>query len=327
MESKVTIVIPNFNGKKYLKDCLRSLKKQTYEAPVIIVDNGSSDEGILLLEEDIEEHPERYPNITIKELSENTGFSNAVNVGIEISETEYVILLNNDTVSDEKMTENLLCAIERRKKVFSVSAKMLSMKNPDIIDDCGDLYCALGWAFSPGRDKNSSAYNKTASITSACGGAAIYRKAVFDEIGMFDTEHFCYLEDVDVGYRARIFGYKNLYEPSAVVYHAGSGTSGSRYNEFKEELTSANNIYLIYKNMPLFQMVINFPLLLAGIVIKQVYFIKKKLGLSYAKGLMKGLYKIAKNHDKKVPFKWDHFGEYILLEIELLINCIRRLAG
>ena len=79
-------------------------------------------------------------------------------------------------------------------------------------------------------------------------GAAIYRKSVFDRIGGFDVAHFCYLEDVDVGVRAKVFGYINILEPRAVVLHAGSATSGSRYNEFKQKLTAGNNIYLIYLN-------------------------------------------------------------------------------
>ena len=324
---KVTIVIPNYNGAKFLDACLRSLKKQTMAAPVIVVDNGSTDGGIELLRQSMKKHGDSYPEITIHELSENTGFANAVNVGIELSKTKYVLLLNNDTVANEKMTEKLVKAIDGNEKVFSVGAKMLQMKEPHNIDDSGDLYCALGWAFSPGRDKDAKAYGKRANVTSACAGAAIYRKSVFSEIGSFDEAHFCYLEDVDVGYRARIYGYKNIYEPSAYVYHAGSGTSGSRYNEFKEELTAANNLYFIYKNMPALQIIINLPLLLLGIIVKQIYFSRKGLGKSYFKGLLGGLKKISKGSDKKVPFEKKNLVNYLVLELELLVNCARRFVG
>ncbi len=327
LEEKVTIVIPNYNGRKYLKDCLRSLGKQTYKAPVIIVDNASTDGSVEYAREFMAKKPQNYPETEFCLLQENTGFSYAVNVGIRMSKTEYVILLNNDTVSDERMIENLVSSIERDSRIFSVGAKMLSLKNPEVIDDAGDYYCALGWAFSPGRDKSRTSYSKRCAVTSACAGAAIYRKRVFEEIGYFDEVHFCYLEDVDVGYRARIYGYKNIYEPKAIVYHAGSGTSGSRYNVFKEELTAANNLYLIYKNMPALQFVINLPLIIVGILIKQIYFARKHLGLSYAKGLVKGINKILDNKDKKVPFKTKNVGNYIIIEMELLLNCIRRLAG
>lgn len=327
MNDKVTIVIPNYNGARFLDACLRSLKKQTVKSKVIIVDNGSTDNGIEALRNELVKHKERYPEVSIFELQSNTGFANAVNVGIKLADTEYVLLLNNDTVSDERMTQNLVGAIEGKKKVFSVGAKMLQMKDPHNIDDSGDLYCALGWAFSPGRDKNKESYGKRAEVTSACAGAAIYRRELLLELGGFDEAHFCYLEDVDLGYRARIHGYKNIYEPSAIVYHAGSGTSGSRYNVFKEELTAGNNLYLIYKNMPAVQILINLPLILLGLIIKQIYFLKKGLGIAYIHGLIGGLKKIANNSDKKVKFEKKHLKNYCLLEIELLINCLRRLVG
>lgn len=125
-------------------------------------------------------------------------------------------------------------------------------------------------------------------IFSACAGAAIYRKELLEKIGLFDEAHFAYLEDVDVGYRANLYGYRNLFAPDAVVYHAGSAVSGSRHNPFKVELTARNNLYLIYKNMPPLQLLINLPFLLLGILIKGVYFGRKGMGKSYLSGLKKG---------------------------------------
>lgn len=98
------------------------------------------------------------------------------------------------------------------------------------------------------------------------------------KIGYFDENHFAYLEDIDIGYRARIFGYQNGYCPDAIVYHAGSGASGSRYNAFKVDLSSRNSIYLIYKNMPLLQLILNLPFLLLGFLVKTLFFIKRDLG-------------------------------------------------
>lgn len=318
--AEVTILIPNYNGIKYVKDCFESIKKQTIRSEVIIVDNGSTDKSLALIKEE-------YPEFELIELGKNTGFANAVNVGIKSAKTEFVFLLNNDTVLEKHATEHLLKTIKKDKKIFSISSKMLQMKEPHNIDDCGDLYCALGWAFSPGRDKSKSNYRKLAPITSACAGAAIYRKKIFEEIGYFDDEHFCYLEDVDVGYRARIYGYKNIYDPGAIVYHAGSGTSGSRYNEFKEKLTVANNIYFIYKNFPLLQLIINLPLILMGILIKMVYFYKKGLIKAYLKGLSDGIRKSSSNTDRKVEIRLKNIPNYVVLQLELWWNCIRRLVG
>ena len=123
--------------------------------------------------------------------------------------------------------------MEREKELFSVSARMVDMRNPEIMDGAGDLYSALGWAYAIGKGKPAPYYGKPRKLFSACAGAAIYRKSALELTGDFDVSHFAYLEDVDIGYRARILGFSNAYEPSAVVLHAGSATSGSRYNEFK----------------------------------------------------------------------------------------------
>ena len=317
----VTVVIPNYNGKKYLDDCLRSLKKQTYsDFRVIIVDNGSTDGSAEYI-------MGKYPDVEVIALDENTGFANAVNVGIKAADSEYVFLLNDDTVCDERAIEALVRTMNREKKFFSVQAKLLQLKNPEFIDDCGDYYCALGWAFSPGRDKKSSFLTKQTAVTSACAGAAIYRRALFDEIGYFDEKHFCYLEDVDIGYRARIKGYINACDPDALVYHAGSGTSGSRYNSFKVELTAGNNLYFIYKNMPVLQIIINLPFIIAGIIIKHVFYVRKGLGMSHVRGIMAGFSKILKNADRRQKFGKKEFLACAGIQLELWINIARRFGA
>lgn len=108
-------------------------------------------------------------------------------------------------------------------------------------------------------------------------GSCHLQKKIIDRIGDFDEEHFAYLEDLDIGYRARIFGYQNWYAPKAKVYHVGSGTSGSRYNQFKIRYSSRNNIYLIYKNMPFLQIVLNLPFLLVGFGAKILFLRQKAL--------------------------------------------------
>ncbi len=105
---------------------------------------------------------------------------------------------------------------------------MVQYQNRDKIDDAGDEYTILGWTKRVGYNKSSNNYNHQREIFSACAGAAIYRKSVFDKIGLFDENFFAYMEDVDISYRARIHGYKCIYCPEAVVYHRGSGTSGSQ---------------------------------------------------------------------------------------------------
>lgn len=319
---KTTIVIPNYNGTKYLADCLDSLCCQTIkDFTILVVDNGSTDGSYELLSD--------YPKVKSIRFEDNRGFCGAVNAGIKASDTPYVLLLNNDTKVEKDFVVKMEEAIEKDSKIFSVSAKMLNMYKPELIDDAGDLYCALGWAYARGKDCNAKEYDVPCKIFSACGGAVLYRRTVFEEIGYFDERHFAYLEDLDIGYRAKIHGYYNVFQPEAKVLHAGSGFSGSRYNEFKVNLSSANSVYVIGKNMPLLQILINFPFLLVGFTIKFLFFIMKGLGITYIKGLGRGI-KMSFDKEGKaahVPFRLKHFGNYVCIQIELWWNIVLRFIG
>ncbi len=309
---KVTVIIPNYNGIEYLKECLKSLKAQTFkDFTVIVVDNCSTDGS----PEYIKKY---YPEIRLFEMDKNYGFSVAVNKGIRKSRTPYVILLNNDTVVHKNYMNELYNHINSSKKIFSVSSRMISYYNRGIIDDAGDLYSVVGWAFQQGIGQPVEKFDTPCRVFSACAGAAIYRREVFKKIGLFDEMHFAYLEDIDVGYRARIEGYRNEYCPSAMVYHIGSATSGSKYNDFKVRLAARNSVYLNYKNMPFLQLAINFFPLLAGTAVKAVFFQKKGYGSVYCRGILEGLKTV--HNCRKVKFRWKNLINYIIIEGELIKN-------
>ena len=313
---EVSVVIPNFNGIAFLDSVLASLEGQTLSNfEVILVDNGSTDGSCSFV-------TANYPWVHLIELSENFGFCGAVNAGIRAAKAPYVLLLNNDTEVKEDFVEEMLAAIRRHKNAFSCGARMVQYHDRDKLDDVGNYYCALGWSFARGRGKDIHAYETEDRIFSACAGAAIYRKKILEKIGYFDEEHFAYLEDTDIGYRARIYGYENWYAPKAIVYHVGSGTSGSRYNQFKTRYSSRNNIYLIYKNMPLLQIILNLPFLVAGFLVKFLFFAVKGMGKEYAAGIKNGFSISMKN--KKVPFRMKHLPNYCKIQLELWINIIRR---
>ena len=313
---EVSVVIPNFNGIAFLDSVLASLEGQTLNNfEVILVDNGSTDGSCSFV-------TANYPWVHLIELSENFGFCGAVNAGIRAAKAPYVLLLNNDTEVKEDFVEEMLAAIRRHKNAFSCGARMVQYHDRDRLDDVGNYYCALGWSFARGRGKDIHAYETEDKIFSACAGAAIYRKKIIEKIGYFDEEHFAYLEDTDIGYRARIYGYENWYAPKAIVYHVGSGTSGSRYNQFKTRYSSRNNIYLIYKNMPLLQIILNLPFLVAGFLVKFLFFAVKGMGKEYAAGIKNGFSISMKN--KKVPFRMKHLPNYCKIQLELWINIVRR---
>ena len=316
---EVSVVIPNFNGIAFLDSVLGSLEGQTLKNfEVILVDNGSADGSCSFVSAN-------YPWVHIIELPDNFGFCRAVNEGIKAAKAPYVLLLNNDTEVKEDFVEQMLLAIRRHKNAFSCAARMVQYHDRDKLDDAGNYYCALGWAYARGKGKDIHTYEKEEKIFASCAGAAIYRKKLFDKIGYFDEEHFAYLEDMDVGYRARIHGYENWYAPDAMVYHVGSGTSGSRYNQFKIRYSSRNNIYLIYKNMPVLQIIINLPFLVVGFGIKILFFALKGFGREYIAGIKNGFQISRKN--QKVSFKLRNLPNYLKIQLELWVNIFRRFCG
>lgn len=309
---KVSVIIPNYNGKRYLKDCLEAMKVQSFrDFEVLLIDNGSQDGS--------QEYVEKaYPWVRLIALKENTGFCGAVNEGIRNSSSPYVILLNNDTIADKDFVGELIRAIEEKPRAFSCQGKLLQMKNKDKIDDAGNYYCALGWAFADGKGKQEKAYEREKKIFASCAGAAVYRRELLDKTGLFDEEHFAYLEDVDIGYRGKLLGYENWFCPKARVLHVGSGTTGSRYNLFKVRYSSRNNVYLIYKNMPLLQIIWNSPLLLLGFAVKTAFFTVKGFGREYVAGLKNGVTISLKNRRKK--FRADSPLQYLKIQMELYRN-------
>lgn len=318
---KVTIVIPNYNGIGFLRGCLDSIYTQDPDTPeydVLVVDNGSTDGSLELLRE-------HYPQVRLEALPENTGFCHAVNLGIQRTASPYVLLLNNDTKVKSNFVKNMCNGIESRPEAFSVSARMLMWDRPELLDDAGDRYCVFGWAFSRGKGKPAVQYSRSCEIFSACGGAAIYRRSILEKIGGFDEEHFAYLEDLDIGYRARIYGYRSFYEPGAEVIHYGSAASGSRYNEWKTLLAAANNIYVVGKNMPLLQWIWNLPFLLVGFLAKYVFFCRKGMGKAYLKGFGQGLRRLLTPAGRahKVRFQMRNLGNYLAIQWQLYINVLR----
>ncbi|MCP1108662.1 glycosyltransferase family 2 protein [Ohessyouella blattaphilus] len=317
---KVTIVIPNYNGCSMLDICLESIiKNNTLETSIVVVDNGSTDNSREMVKT-------KYPSVRFIGLDKNYGFCKAVNVGIKSAYTDYVLLLNNDIEIDALFVEKMYSAIRLSNKIFSVEACMIQYYNRTLIDSAGTFYNAFGWAFARGSGKAVGKYSRSMKTFATCAGAAIYRKSVFEEIGYFDEAHFAYLEDVDIGYRARLHGYINKYEAEARVYHMGSKTSGSKHNGFKVKHSVQNNIYLIYKNMPFIQIVVNFPFLLFGFLIKFIFFFLKGLGRDYAKGFVSGFRVAKQNHDKKVCIKPCMIGSIMKIQLELWLNLIRRFS-
>ena len=240
---KVTVIIPNWNGMKWLDDCLSSLKNQDLPYfQTTIVDNGSNDDSVQFIKKN-------YSHINIIELPYNMGFAKAVNIGIEKSTTPYIAILNTDTIVYSDWLSNLLNKIENSPPdIAAINPKMLCMDDCNKIDDAGDELSWYGIATKRGHNELASAYCEEVEVFSPSGGASIYRKDFLNKTGGFDASFFAYLEDVDLGLRGRLMGYRYLYLPTAKVQHKSHGSGIQLADHVK--LLARNRLLLFVKNIP-----------------------------------------------------------------------------
>lgn len=314
---KVSVVTPNYNGERFLNAFLKSLSEDSeFIGEVIIIDNGSGDASLDYLKNNAFDFP-----LVLIENSENLGFAPAVNQGIKKAKNELIFSINNDTEVKKGSIKALMDLITSSEDIFSVQAKMLQYDNKDLIDDVGDEYNLLAWTKKTGENHPSSEFEEVNEIFSSCAGAAMYKKSVLMELGLFDDNFFAYMEDVDLAIRSRISGYRNLLCPQAIVYHIGSATSGSRYNEFKVKLAARNNVWVVYKNLPIPLKITNFIFLFLGFFIKYIFFVKKGFGSTYLAGIREGL--SGRNKIDKVKFKSKNTKNYFKIEYRLIINTLK----
>ena len=312
---KATVVIPNLNGAGWLKDSIESIWAQTMQdLELIVVDNGSTDESLA-----IAQSYQGRPSYTLIQNDTNTGFSHAVNQGIRAAKGEYVALFNNDAFAEPDWLENLIAAAEQDKRIFAVSSLMIRHFERELADDAGDYVTLLGFACKRGDGMKASRYQKPGRVFSACGGAALYRKSILDEIGLFDETFFAYYEDVDISWRANSLGYKNVYCPTARCYHICGATTGAvRYNPFKSIQSGRNSILLPYKNMPILMLLLNLPFLVFGYLLKAVMFRLRGFGPAYGQGFKEALKTMGKI--QKPRFRLKNLPCYVLIQLWLVLG-------
>ncbi len=218
---KVSIVVVNYNGKKYLNACLSSLAIQTYpDFEVILVDNASSDSSV----EYVKEH---FPSVRLIENPKNYGFAKGNNIGIKEAEGSLIATLNNDTQVIPWWIEELVRSIGSNENVGMCASKMLFMKNHKMINSAGICISRSGACWDRGMfECDKGQFESVEEVFGPCAGAALYRKRMLEEIGLFDEDFYAYMEDADLAFRGRLAGWKCLYVPKAVVYHIHGGTAG-----------------------------------------------------------------------------------------------------
>jgi GT2 family glycosyltransferase len=245
VDVRLCIIIPNWDGVKVLKTCLDSLMSQSLKAHIIMVDNGSVDGSVELVEK-------KYPSVEIIRNDTNLGFAEGVNCGFRRAldlNAGYIAAFNNDAFADPDWLKNLEEVLEMNNKVGVVTSKILSLKG-DFIDSTGDYYTNWGLPYPRGRGETElNKYDTETEIFAASGGASLYRASMLKQIGLFDKDFFAYYEDVDLSFRAHLSGWKVAFNPKAIVYHQISMTS-NRMKGFSTYQTMKNQPLLLMKNVP-----------------------------------------------------------------------------
>ncbi|HEV2094800.1 MAG TPA: glycosyltransferase family 2 protein [Rubrobacter sp.] len=245
MASRVSVIVPNWNTRKFLHPCLTSLRHQTFEDfETILVDSGSTDDSVALV-------AGNFPEVRVVALGENRGFSGAVNAGIEASSSELVVLLNNDTEQDPGWLAALVRAADGHRGAGSFSSKLVDFRDRRLLDGAGDALRRSGLPYRLGHgERDRGQYDEPALVFGACAAAALYRRAMLDDVGLFDEDFFAYCEDGDLSFRAQLAGYRCLYVPEAVVYHVGGASTGGKRSPTATRLGTRNSLSLLVKNLP-----------------------------------------------------------------------------
>ena len=223
-----------------------------------MVDNGSVDGSITFVEE-------HFPEVNVVPLGENWGIAAAFNAGIEASTAEYVVLLNNDTEQDPGWLEALVRAAEDHPEAGFFASKLVDFHDRGVIDGAGDAMRLSGLPYRLGHgERDSGRFDRPGYVFGACAAAALYRKDMLDEVGLFDEDFVSYCEDGDLSFRAQLGGYRCFYVPGAVVYHMGSASTGGKRSPMATRLGSRNSFSLLVKNLPLSVVPYILPFFVAG---------------------------------------------------------------
>lgn len=294
-EPRVEVIIPNWNGRVMLEHCLASLDDQSIQDfSVTVIDNGSEDGSISWLKES-------YPDVKCISLDHNTGFSFAVNCGIEKATAPWLLLLNNDMEVAPDCIEQLLLGVKKYPEYSFFALKMFNFYDRSVLDGAGDGVLRGGVGYRLGTlEEDREFYTVDRETFGACAGAALYSKTFFSKVGLFDPDFFAYLEDVDLNMRARRYGLRCLFLASARVYHIGSATSGSKINPLTVRLSTRNNIAVLLKNYPFVLLLRFLPSILVYQLLWLFFCLKKSMLRPYCSGMWEALRTLPTVYRKQV---------------------------
>jgi GT2 family glycosyltransferase len=244
---RIAVIIVTWNAANLIEGVLAAVSLQTRPADrVLIIDNGSSDEDILA------GIVAQYPFCELSRLGKNLGFAAANNIGvIQCDDAEFVALLNPDAFPEPHWLEALLAAAQENPEFDVFGSKLVKAADPSVLDGAGDAYHISGLVWRLGHGVPVASLSIQASeVFSPCAAAALYRRSALLNVGGFDEDYFCYVEDVDIGFRLRLTGYRCLFVPASVAHHIGSGTTGGQHSDFAVYHGHRNLVWTFVKDMP-----------------------------------------------------------------------------
>jgi len=271
---KVSILIVNYNGRKFIVNCLKAIWRQSFkDFEIVIVDNGSCDGSLYeirrFLEGTAKRSPSR-PSVRLIHHEENLGFAGGNLSGLKYATGKYIALINGDAEPDEEWLGELVKAMVIDQKVGICASKIIVYGN-DVIDSAGDGFSTSLKGFKRGEGEAASLFKREEYVFGACAGAALYRRKMIEEIGFFDEDFFLIHEDTDLNYRAQSHGWKTLYMPTAIVYHRVRSSIG-HMSDMAVYYTLRNSELVRIKNIPLGVLIRCFPDFLIGALTEFLYF-------------------------------------------------------
>lgn len=290
MSAVVTIVVVNFNAGEHLPKCVAALKAQTFrDFEVVLVDNASDDDSIARARAEIADDP----RFTVHELDANIGFAAGNNRGAANANGKWIATLNPDAFPQPNWLETLIAATRAHPDIAMFGSMQRMADNPDALDGAGDRYFVAGLPWrdrSPARADRALAQGQTTFETfSPCAAAALYRLDVFRDAGGFDEAFFCYVEDVDLGFRLRRRGHDCRQVTNAVVDHVGGGAGGGQRSDFARYHGTRNLIWCFRKNMPTALLVLLLPVHALALILLLCVALLQGSGPAVARGIRDAL--------------------------------------
>ena len=271
----ISVIIPNWNGKDFLEDCLCAMRRQTFrDFETILVDNGSTDGSVEYVRT-------QFPEVTLLALPNNLGFTGGNIAGYAEASGSLITLLNNDTEAHPSWLEEIYKASQAYPGAGSFASKMMYFDQRERVENCGFDLGIAGTAVDLGRDEpDGPEWTQPRKVFGACGGAVAYRRCMLEEVGFLDPDFVMIYEDADLSFRAQLRGHECVYVPGAIVYHRYRVTISKAPS--RQVYYSQRNIELVYlKNMPLGLILQSAPQRLLYEVGAAIYFSKQGAGSAF----------------------------------------------